>query len=58
MNIGFLPLLALLFIGLKLAEIITWSWWLVTLPLWGGAALALVIVLFVIICGTDKGGKL
>lgn len=26
--------LAVLFIGLKLAGIITWSWWFVTLPLW------------------------
>lgn len=25
----------LLFIGLRLAEIITWSWWWVTAPLWG-----------------------
>ena len=39
-------LLAILFIGLKLAGYITWSWWIVTLPLWGGAAL--IISLFVI----------
>ena len=32
-------LLAILFIGLKLTGFITWSWWLVTLPLWGGVAL-------------------
>ena len=25
----------LLFVGLRLAEIITWSWWWVTAPLWG-----------------------
>ena len=29
----FLDNLALLFIGLKLAEIIDWSWWLVLAPL-------------------------
>ena len=40
-------LLAILFIGLKLAGYITWSWWIVTLPLWGGAAL--IISLFVIV---------
>lgn len=46
MRIGFLGLLALLFIGLKLGGIISWSWWLVTLPLWGGlAACALLFIL-------------
>ena len=29
----FLPLLALLLIGLKLGNVIAWSWWLVLLPL-------------------------
>lgn len=36
-GIGFLPLLSLLFIGLKLAGIgavAAWSWWLVLSPLW------------------------
>lgn len=32
-GIGFLPLLALLFIGLKLGGIINWSWFLVLLPI-------------------------
>lgn len=38
-GVGFLGLLGLLFIGLKLGHVINWSWWLVTLPLWGGVAL-------------------
>lgn len=38
-GVGFLGLLGLLFIGLKLGGVITWSWWWVTLPLWGGVAL-------------------
>ncbi len=29
-----IPLLQVLFIGLKLAHIITWSWWLVFAPLY------------------------
>ena len=37
MQVSFMGLLAILFM---------WSWWIVTLPLWGGAAL--VISLFVI----------
>ena len=47
MQVSFMGLLAILFIGLKLAGYITWSWWIVTLPLWGGAAL--IISLFVIV---------
>ena len=44
-GVGFFTLLGLLFIGLKLANVITWSWWLVTLPIWGGAALILIFLL-------------
>ena len=39
----FLYALALLFIALKLAGFIDWSWWWVTAPLWGGAAVLLAI---------------
>lgn len=40
---GFLALLGLLFIGLKLGNVIDWSWWLVTAPLWGGSALIITV---------------
>lgn len=33
-------LLGLLFVALKLIGAITWSWWWVTIPFWGPAALA------------------
>lgn len=39
MNINFLGLLTILFIGLKLTNFIDWSWWLVLLPLYGGLVL-------------------
>ncbi len=39
--------LGLLFIGLKLAKVITWAWWLVLSPLWG-VALFYFVVFFVI----------
>lgn len=49
-GIGFLGLLTVLFIGLKLTHFITWSWWWVLAPLWMGAAffLAVLIVIFLI----------
>lgn len=40
-GMGFLPLLAILFIGLKLAGVIAWSWWWVLSPLWIPAAILL-----------------
>ena len=46
MQVGFMGFLALIFITLKLTGYITWSWWLVTLPLWGGVAL--IFSLFII----------
>ena len=33
-GIGFVGLLAILFIGLKLTGYITWSWWWVLSPIW------------------------
>jgi hypothetical protein len=46
-GIGFLGLMFLIFMTLKLTGFIDWSWWWVTLPLWGGFAL-LIIVLVII----------
>lgn len=48
-GIGILGLLGVLFVGLKLGGIITWSWWYVTLPFWGGIALVLSILAIVFI---------
>lgn len=38
----FLPMLCLLFIGLKLAGAIDWSWWFVMAPIYASALLAIV----------------
>ena len=47
-GIGFLSVLGIVFIVLKLTGNITWSWWLVLLPLYGGVALVVVILLALI----------
>lgn len=49
MKIGFLGLLALVFITLKLCGVIAWSWWLVLLPLYFGFAVLLFFFLMAII---------
>lgn len=51
MKIGFFGALGLIFIVLKLTEMITWSWWLVLAPLYGPFVLALVIVLILVASG-------
>jgi hypothetical protein len=44
---GFMSLLAVLFIGLKISGVITWSWWWVLAPLWVPAVIASVILVCV-----------
>lgn len=38
-GIGFLGLLTIAFVVLKLCKVIDWSWWWVTCPIWGPKAL-------------------
>ena len=47
MKIGFLGLLTLVFIVLKLTHYIDWSWWWVLSPLWLGW-LSITAILFVL----------
>jgi len=44
--------LFLLFLGLRLAEIIDWSWWWVTAPLWIPAMIVLGIAIVFLIGST------
>lgn len=43
-GVGFVGLLTILFIGLKLTGFIDWSWWWVLSPLWITAAIILGIL--------------
>ena len=47
-GIGFMGLLFIVFLVLKLTHVIDWSWWWVTAPLWGGIAIGMAIILFII----------
>ena len=62
-GIGVLGLLGIVFVVLKLfgvTDVATWPWWLVTLPLWGGAALVLAIVALIFLgaCAFDLINRL
>lgn len=46
MQVGIIGLLGIVFIALKLMGYIDWSWVWVTLPFWGGLALAMVLAVF------------
>jgi hypothetical protein len=48
-GIGFFGLMFLIFMTLKLTGYITWSWWWVTAPLWGGFALMGIVAIIAII---------
>ena len=45
-GVGFLGLLTILFIALKLCNVIDWSWWWVLSPLWIPFALVIVLIMF------------
>ena len=42
-GVGFIGLLFLVFLVLKLCKVIDWSWWWVTSPLWIFAGLAILM---------------
>jgi len=48
-GVGVLGLLGVVFVTLKLLGTISWSWWWVTAPFWGGLALFGVVGLIVTI---------
>ena len=58
LKLGFLPLLGFLFIGLKLAGTIAWSWWWVLAPFWiWPAILAVCGLVYAVCCGIEQAQK-
>jgi len=54
-GVGFFGLLAIVFIALKLAGCIAWSWVWVLAPLWIGIPLAILFFLFLFMIGIIIG---
>lgn len=48
-GIGFGGILFIVFLILKLTNVIAWSWWWVTAPLWIPIAISIVIFIFIVI---------
>jgi hypothetical protein len=47
-GIGFVGLLTILFVALKLTKAIAWSWWWVLSPLWISAILVFGLLIFLV----------
>lgn len=48
-SIGFSGILFIVFLILKLTNVITWSWWWVTAPLWITIALNILIIISIVL---------
>jgi membrane protein YdbS with pleckstrin-like domain len=61
-GIGFVGLLTIVFIVLKLTKVIAWSWWWVLSPVWISAifavAILLVFAIFLLVIKRSKPRKL
>lgn len=53
-GIGFIGLLQLVFIVLKLCKVITWSWWWVLTPIWVEIALIVIATIIAVIAKLKK----
>jgi len=50
-GMGFFGVLCLIFITLKLCNVINWSWWFVMMPLYGVAVFLIVLYIIVFLIG-------
>lgn len=57
-GIGFVGLLTIVFVTLKLTKNIDWSWWWVTSPLWITAILCILVISFAVWYNTKQEKKL
>ena len=48
-GINFATLLFIVFLILKLTNVIDWSWWWVTAPLWIGFVIAIILLIIIFI---------
>ena len=56
-GITFPGALTVLFIGLKLTNVITWSWWWVLSPIWISFSLAVVVIAIAVIIAIIAGAS-
>jgi hypothetical protein len=54
-GISFPGALTVLFVGLKLTNVITWSWWWVLSPIWISLSLAVLVIVIAVIIAIIAG---
>lgn len=54
-GVGFVGLLTVLFVGLKLTGYINWSWWWVLSPMWISLLIVIVLVVFFLAIAAKAG---
>ena len=47
-GVGILGVLLIIFIVLKLVGVVTWSWWVVLIPLWIEIGLLIIVILVIV----------
>lgn len=47
-GVGILGVLLIVFIALKLVGVVTWSWWVVLIPLWIEIGLLIIVILVIV----------
>lgn len=47
-GVGLLDVILVVFVILKLAGVVTWSWWVVLIPLWIGLILIIIYIVIVV----------
>lgn len=47
-GVGILGVLLIVFIVLKLVGVVTWSWWVVLIPLWIEIGLLIIVILVIV----------
>lgn len=50
-------ILFVVFLVLRLCEVIDWSWWWITAPLWAGFALRLIVFVITVLIAAWIGSK-
>lgn len=48
-GVGVLTVLQIVFIVLKLCDVITWSWWAVLIPLWIDLAICVILIIVLVL---------
>ena len=56
-GVGFVGLLQILFIGLKLGKVIDWSWLWVLSPLWISISIWIMLIIIIVLLNKRGGGR-